>query len=174
MTTKPPETLTLDRVPTPIGDALIVVDGQARLCAFDWEDYEDRLARLVRRFLGPVELKPGPAPAAIRRPIEAYFRGDLDGLGTIACRIAGTAFQHSVWTALRDIRAGTTESYGGLAVRLGRPNAVRAVGLANGANPISVVVPCHRVIGSDGSLTGYGGGLPRKRWLLEHGRAILT
>jgi len=73
-----------------------------------------------------------------------------------------------VWQALREIPAGTTTSYGAIARKLGKPDAMRAVGLANGANPIAIVVPCHRVIGSDGSLTGYGGGLERKRWLLAH------
>ena len=87
-------------------------------------------------------------------------------------KTAGTDFQREVWRALRGIPCGTTLSYGELARRIGRPNAVRAVGLANGANPIGVVVPCHRVIGSNGSLTGYGGGIERKRWLLDHERQM--
>jgi methylated-DNA-[protein]-cysteine S-methyltransferase len=89
----------------------------------------------------------------------------LDALPTEAL---GTAFQRACWSSLRQIPAGTTTSYGALAKALGKPAAMRAVGLANGANPIAVVVPCHRVVGSDGSLTGYGGGLERKRWLLAH------
>jgi len=97
-----------------------------------------------------------------------YFEGDIDCLGAIPWRSAGTPFQRKVWTGLTKIPAGETRSYGALAAKLGCPSAVRAVGMANGANPISVVVPCHRVIGSDGSLTGYGGGLDRKRWLLRH------
>jgi len=80
----------------------------------------------------------------------------------------GTPFQQEVWRSLRAIPCGTTTSYGKLAAQIGRPAAVRAVGLANGANPVAVVIPCHRVIGSNGSLTGYGGGLERKRWLLDH------
>ena len=83
-------------------------------------------------------------------------------------KTAGTPFQKTVWKTLRKIECGHTISYAELARRIGRPSAVRAVGLANGQNPVSVVVPCHRVIGSDGRLTGYGGGLPRKKWLLEH------
>jgi len=92
----------------------------------------------------------------------------LDRLGTIRWRVAGTPFQRKVWTALRTIPVGTTTNYGALAARLDVPKAVRAVGHANGSNPISIVVPCHRVIGANGSLTGYGGGLERKRWLLQH------
>jgi methylated-DNA-[protein]-cysteine S-methyltransferase len=89
-------------------------------------------------------------------------------LDSLEVETAGTPFQRTVWHALREIPAGATMSYGALAKRIGRPSAVRAVGLANGANPIGIVVPCHRVVGADGSLTGYGGGLERKRWLLAH------
>ena len=99
-----------------------------------------------------------------------YFAGDLEAIDNIPVQTAGTAFQRSVWNELRRIPTGAPVSYGKLAQRIARPKAVRAVGLANGANPIGIVVPCHRVIGSDGSLTGYGGGLERKRWLLEHER----
>ena len=102
-----------------------------------------------------------------KRRWQAYFTGDLDRLGTIHWRVGGTAFQRKVWTALPKIPAGKTMSYGALAAH--RPAQSRARRrAANGANPISVVVPCHRVIGANGSLTGYGGGLERKRWLLEH------
>ena len=103
----------------------------------------------------------------MRRAFEAYFAGEgraLDGVPWVA---SGTPFQLSVWTALCTIPAGETLTYAGLAARIGRPTAVRAVGHANGANPVALVAPCHRVIGADGSLTGYGGSLPRKRWLLE-------
>jgi methylated-DNA-[protein]-cysteine S-methyltransferase len=100
--------------------------------------------------------------------LSAYFRGNLDRLGEIKWRVGGTDFQRSVWNALPSIPAGTTMSYGALATRLKVPKAVRAVGHANGANPLSVVIPCHRLIGADGSLTGYGGGIERKRWLLAH------
>ena len=94
--------------------------------------------------------------------------GDIAVLGKLPVASNGTPFQTSIWRALRKIKDGTTISYAELARRIGKPSAVRAAGLANGQNPISIVVPCHRVIGSDGSLTGYGGGLPRKEWLLRH------
>ncbi len=97
-----------------------------------------------------------------------YFKGDLDRLAAIEWRVAGTPFQQKVWNALPRIPAGTTLSYGALAAKLKMPNAVRAVGHANGSNPISVVLPCHRLIGANGSLVKYGGGLERKRWLLQH------
>jgi len=123
---------------------------------------------MMRRLYGPVAIAPGPAPTGTRRALADYFAGAVDALGAVSRRIAGTPFQRAVWQALPDIPAGETESYGALAARLGVPKAVRAVGAANGANPISLVLPCHRVIGADGSLTGYGGGLERKRWLLVH------
>ncbi len=159
----------LDRMKTPIGEALLVFDGEGRLRGFDWDDHEHRMRRILHRHYGPdALLEPGVAPAAIRRPLEAYFAGDILRLDEIECRTNGTAFQRAVWAALRRIPVGATRSYGSLAAELGTPKASRAVGLANGANPIGLVVPCHRVIGADGSLTGYGGGLDRKRWLLAH------
>jgi methylated-DNA-[protein]-cysteine S-methyltransferase len=165
----PHETFRVDRFETPVGDALLVTDEQGRLRALDWNDHQDRLERLLRRYYGKsASLVPGRAPDRVRKPLEAYFKGDLAQIDGIECSTAGTAFQRSVWAALRTIPAGTTLSYGALAVQVGSPKAVRAVGLANGANPVGLVVPCHRVIGSDGSLTGYGGGIERKRWLLMH------
>jgi methylated-DNA-[protein]-cysteine S-methyltransferase len=168
MNAKPPETFGLDRLQTPIGVVLLVTDIDGVLRALDWEDFESRMRELLRLQCGAPLLQTTPAPDQIRAALNGYFAGDLDCLKMIKWRVAGTAFQRKVWTALRTIPAGTTVSYGRLAAQLGMPKAVRAVGLANGANPISVVVPCHRVIGANGSLTGYGGGLPRKRWLLEH------
>jgi len=158
----------LDRATTPIGVALLVTDEESRLCALDWEEFESRLSRMLRRSYGPVAIEAGPAPAGTRRALGDYFAGAVYALDAIPWRIVGTPFQRAVWQALPDIPAGETESYGALAARLGTPKAVRAVGAANGANPISLVLPCHRVIGADGSLTGYGGGLGRKRWLLAH------
>jgi methylated-DNA-[protein]-cysteine S-methyltransferase len=108
------------------------------------------------------------APGAIGQALNEYFGGDLTAIDAVPVATAGSSFQRNVWSALRKIRAGTTLSYGGLAQELGCPKSVRAVGLANAANPIAIVVPCHRVIGADGSLTGYGGGIDRKRWLLTH------
>ncbi|MBV9569243.1 MAG: methylated-DNA--[protein]-cysteine S-methyltransferase [Hyphomicrobiales bacterium] len=167
-----PHRLHLDRFDTPIGTALLVTDDEGNLRLLDWEDHEERMRVLLRRRYGSVALEPAFAPAAIRLPLERYFAGELSALAEIPWRTQGTAFQQLVWNALTAIAAGETISYGALAMRIGKASAVRAVGLANGANPVSVVVPCHRVIGSDGSLTGYGGGLERKRWLLRHEGAL--
>jgi methylated-DNA-[protein]-cysteine S-methyltransferase len=109
--------------------------------------------------------------AAARAELTAYFAGTL-GSFTLPFAAAGTPFQQRVWAALTEIPYGSTTSYGALAARLGKARAVRAVGLANGRNPLPIIVPCHRVIGADGSLTGYGGGLERKRWLLAHEQAV--
>jgi len=173
MSAKPPETFTLDRLHTPIGTALLVTDAEGALRALDWEDYEPRMRQLLRLQCGAPALENARAPADTRAALSAYFAGELACLDAIKWRVAGTAFQRKVWTALRTIPVGTTTSYGALAARLDMPTAVRAVGHANGSNPISVVVPCHRVIGANGSLTGYGGGLQRKRWLLEHEGVVL-
>lgn len=166
MTGKLPETLTLDRVPTPIGTALVVTDEAGVLRAFNWTDYEDAMsAWLARRYPKAVRSE-GKGP--LRAEFDAYFAGQIEAFATVRWAGSGTAFQTKVWETLCTIPAGETLSYASLAERIGRPTAVRAVGLANGSNPVALVVPCHRVIGSNGSLTGYGGGLPRKRWLLEH------
>ena len=160
----------LDHLPSPIGEIVILTDDQGRMRALDWRDHEHRMRRLLSRQYraAGIQIIEGRAPAAIRTPIMQYFRGNVDAIDAIAVETAGTPFQRTVWRALRRIPAGMTSTYGKLATRIGRPAAVRAVGFANGANPISVVIPCHRLIGSDGSLTGYGGGLERKKWLLEH------
>jgi methylated-DNA-[protein]-cysteine S-methyltransferase len=173
MNAKPPETFTLDRLQTPIGIALLVTDAEGALRALDWDDYELRMRQLLRLQCGAPVLRNARAPADIRAALSAYFAGEFARLDQIEWRVAGTAFQRKVWTALRTIPAGTTTSYGVLAAQLDMPTAVRAVGHANGSNPISIVVPCHRVIGANGSLTGYGGGLQRKRWLLEHEGVVL-
>jgi methylated-DNA-[protein]-cysteine S-methyltransferase len=168
MTSKLPERLRLDRLATPIGESLIVTDETGCLRAFDWADREPGMARLLRLHYGTVVPESGAAPANVKRLLRRYFEGEVGCLAAIEWRTAGTPFQRSVWNGLTMIAPGETLSYGALAARLGCPKSVRAVGLANGSNPISVVVPCHRVIGSDGSLTGYGGGIERKRWLLNH------
>ncbi len=111
------------------------------------------------------------ALAAPRAQLAEYFAGGRVDF-TLALAAAGTPFQHKVWRALCEIPYGETISYGELARRIGQPTASRAVGLANGSNPIPIVVPCHRVIGSDGSLTGFGGGIERKRWLLAHEKKV--
>ena len=163
----PPETLTLDRLATPVGTALIVTDEAGTLRAFNWTDYEPAMLAWISKHYPKAKLAEGRSPPAVRQAFEAYFAGDPRALEAVAWQASGTAFQLKVWEALCTIPAGETLSYAGLAERIGRPTAVRAVGLANGANPVAVVVPCHRVIGTNGSLTGYGGGLPRKQWLLE-------
>lgn len=172
MTSKPPERLTLDRLATPIGETLIITDPDGILRAFDWLDRETSMARLLRLHYGSLKPEPGAAPATLMRALRRYFEGDLGALSGVPWRTAGTPFQRTVWAALTTIEPGETLSYGALAAKIGRPTSVRAVGLANGSNPISIVVPCHRVIGANGSLTGYGGGLERKRWLLRHEGAL--
>ena len=163
-----PDRLILDRAPSPIGELLIVTDETGALRALDFHDHEHRLDRLLKNHYGPLRPETGAAPAAIRDAMAAYFEGAFDVLREIAWATNGTAFQHALWTALTEIPAGQTITYSELARRAGRPLAVRAAGHANGSNPLSIVAPCHRVIGMDGSLTGYGGGIERKRWLLAH------
>lgn len=166
MTTPLP--LFLDEMESPVGTMYLVTDGQGRLRALDFHDYRPRMDRLLARHYGAVSLSPGAAPQTVRDRLEAYFAGEVTAIEGIETHTAGTPFQRQVWQALRTIPAGQTLSYGGLAARIGLAKAVRAVGLANGANPIAIIVPCHRVIGANGTLTGYGGGLDRKRWLLAH------
>jgi methylated-DNA-[protein]-cysteine S-methyltransferase len=158
----------LDRLSTPIGTALLVTDDAGVLRALDWEDYVPRMRDLLRRQYGEVLLTERCAPAALLTALAGYFRGDLDRLSDVPWRVAGTPFQQQVWSALPGIPAGRTMSYGAFAAQLQAPKAIRAVGHANGANPLSVVLPCHRLIGADGKLVKYGGGLARKRWLLRH------
>ncbi len=153
---------------TPIGVALIVTDEEAQVRALDWEDRAPSMHRLLRLHYGSVRLEPKGTASAAKRAVEAYFEGELTAIDSLPVKTGGTAFQRSVWAALRTIQTGETTTYGRLAAGLSRPKAVRAVGMANGANPVSVIVPCHRVIGADATLTGYGGGLERKRWLLRH------
>jgi methylated-DNA-[protein]-cysteine S-methyltransferase len=158
----------LEHFPTPIGTMLLVTDDRERLRALDWKEYEDRMRRLLRLHYGSGwSLSPGSSPR-VHAALEAYFAGDITAIDRVPTETRGTPFQRAVWAALRRIPAGDTMSYGALAARIDRRSAVRAVGRANGANPIGIVVPCHRVIGADMSLTGYGGGLERKRWLLRH------
>lgn len=166
--TKPLETLLLDRIATPVGEGLLITDEAGLLRAFDWTSHEARMHLLLRRQNPPTRLRDGRAPDKVRAVLDAYFAGELAAIDRLQIRTGGTEFQRRCWAALRTIPAGKTLSYKRLAEAIGSPAAVRAVGLANGANPIGVVVPCHRVIGSDGSLTGYGGGMERKRWLLAH------
>jgi methylated-DNA-[protein]-cysteine S-methyltransferase len=161
-------------VATPTGRMFAVTGDYGRLKALEWDDHSDRMATLVRRYQGPgVEFAEVPTPPApIGDALERYFAGDLIALDALETDPGGTPFQRECWAALRRIPPGETRSYSQQAATIGRPAATRAVGLANGANPIAIVVPCHRVVGADGSLTGFGGGLERKRWLLEHEGAV--
>jgi methylated-DNA-[protein]-cysteine S-methyltransferase len=162
--------LRTDRLRTPIGELTLAADGDGRLRVLDWTDHQDRLERLLRLHYGRrgYVLASERDPAGLTTAVAAYFEGDLRRIEGLPVATGGTPFQRAVWAALREIPCGATAAYADVARRIGRPSAVRAVGLANGANPIGVVVPCHRVIGKGGALTGYGGGLDRKRWLLAH------
>ena len=169
-----PLQLTLGRLDSPIGQVLTATDADGVLRALDFHDYEARLRRLLIRHYGEVELVEGAAPEPVRAALEAWFAGHLKAFDGLTVATGGTEFQRRVWAALRGIPAGETRSYGQLAAAIGQPTAVRAVGLANGANPVGIVTPCHRVIGAGGALTGYAGGVERKRWLLEHERAAVA
>jgi methylated-DNA-[protein]-cysteine S-methyltransferase len=164
--------LLIDRIDTPIGELLLVADASGKLRALDWADYEERMLRLLRLHYGKdgFKLMPAHNPHGLRDTLNRYFAGDIGAIDDIEVKTAGTPFQRGVWNELRNIPGGSAISYGKLAEQIARPTAVRAVGLANGSNPIGIVVPCHRVIGANGALTGYGGGLERKRWLLDHER----
>ena len=168
MTAAQPDAITIARHATPIGTALLAIDEAGVLRAFNWTDYEPQMTAWLSRRYPRATLAEGAAPGAVLAAFDAYFGGDPRALEPVAWRAVGTEFQLAVWTALCSIPAGETISYAQLAGRVGRPAAIRAVGLANGANPLALVAPCHRVIGANGSLTGYGGGLHRKRWLLAH------
>ena len=162
--------LLMDRIHTPIGEMLVVADEDGNLRATEWIGYEDRLDRLLRaHYRGrDLRLMSSRNLNGLTDRIRRYFRGELEAIDGLPVQTSGTLFQREVWRALREIPCGKTTTYARLAERIGSPTAVRAVGLANGSNPVGVVVPCHRVIGSNGSLTGYAGGIDRKRWLLEH------
>jgi methylated-DNA-[protein]-cysteine S-methyltransferase len=164
--------LLLGRVKSPVGAILVVCKGEI-LCALEFADSKDRMIAALRRRHGDFSLVEAADPAGVCTRIGAYLMGELDALDDISVDGGGTEFQRKVWVELRRIAPGEVVSYGALARRMGIPASVRAVARANALNPVSIVVPCHRVIGSDGSLTGYGGGLPRKRWLLEHEGVVL-
>src|SRR5690349_1878860 len=153
--------LFVDQLDTPIGEMLIVSDQAGRLRATDWTEHEDCMHRSLIRQYGEkgFRLESAHNSSHLTLAIRRYFAGELAAIDSLPVETGGTPFQRAVWHALRNIACGTTISYARLALNIGRFNAVRAVGLANGSNPIGVVVPCHRVIGADGSLTGYGGGI---------------
>jgi methylated-DNA-[protein]-cysteine S-methyltransferase len=167
-------------ISTPIGDMLALA-GDEGLCALEFIEVKkrqtaaskERLSRLqarLRRWFPPHDIvdEDSPVFARTRTWLSKYFAGEAAAIGDLPIDMHGAPFEKRVWQALLEIRAGETMSYGGIAKKLGSAGASRAVGAANGANPIAIIVPCHRVIGSSGSLTGYGGGLDRKTWLLNH------
>ena len=154
-----PQALTTECVASPIGVVVLRHDGRS----LHWLDFAEAPPE------GGVD---GGPPSPLAAAVAAYFAGDLEALDPLPVVVRGTAFETEVWQTLRRIPAGHTWSYRALAEAIGRPKAVRAVGAANGRNPVSLVLPCHRVIGADGSLTGYGGGLERKAWLLRHEGAL--
>lgn len=166
--------LLCDELATPLGKLVVITEESGALRLVGWVEDHPRLAPWLQSYTTSPRYSvrrvsnPGGASEALRR----YFEGELDALSGLVVASIGTPFQLQVWCALRGIVCGTTLSYAALARRIAQPSAVRAVGLANGANPISIVVPCHRVIGANGTLTGYAAGLRRKRWLLEHERAL--
>jgi methylated-DNA-[protein]-cysteine S-methyltransferase len=168
--------LFLSRLGSPLGDLLLVTDTEHSVRALDFATHEGHLHRGLRERYGDTTLlSDAPAPAEIARVVARYFSGDLNAIDSLPTVTAGSDLQRRVWAALRRIPAGTTTTYGKLARELGfdDPRAAIDIGAANGANPIAIIVPCHRVIASNGELRGYAWGVHRKRWLLEHERAIL-
>ena len=159
-------TLETATIETPAGGFWLAARDGALVAAEFVERMPHRLSRLEARF-GPLELRDAADPAGAASALRRFLSGDLDALEEVPLDAGGTPFQRDVWAALREIPPGTTATYAELAARVGRPAAVRAVGGANGANPVAVFVPCHRVVGKDG-LRGYAGGLARKAWLLAH------
>jgi methylated-DNA-[protein]-cysteine S-methyltransferase len=157
----------VDEIASPLGSMVLVSDGTA-VVTLDFADCRQRFDDSLKRRFGSVELLPTPDPGGFSSAVRSYLAGDREAVAKLPVRLAGTPFQETVWAALRSIPIGSTTTYGELAARLGRPGSARAVGRANALNPVAIAVPCHRVIGADGSLTGYAGGVERKRWLLAH------
>jgi methylated-DNA-[protein]-cysteine S-methyltransferase len=160
-----------DEFDSPIGRLLFVSDGES-ICALGFPGYDRTIDAWLGRRFGAFDSKRGSDPQNLRSILRMYFDGDLHAFDATPVDTGGTTFQEQVWETLRTIPAGGTWSYSQLAMRIGRPRAVRAVGHANGQNPVAIIVPCHRVIGASSALTGYGGGLERKRWLLQHEGAL--
>ena len=158
-------TLALGRYDSPLGQLAVATVGD---CVVGIDLRGDPAALEIQLIKQTGASASGSPSRVVLGCLDRYFAGDLTAIDALAVNPSGTPFQLRVWSALRDVRAGLTTSYSAIATRLGTPRAVRAVGAANGANPIPIVIPCHRVIGADGRLVGYGGGLERKRWLLAH------
>ncbi|HEX2592169.1 MAG TPA: methylated-DNA--[protein]-cysteine S-methyltransferase [Rhizomicrobium sp.] len=158
----------IDELATPLGPLQIISDVKGAIRLVGWHEGEARYHGTLRRWHGDIVLTKKKNAFGHTKAMRDYFAGDIGILDTLPVASEGTDFQKKVWQTLRKIPGGQTWSYGQMAQHLGQPSATRAVGLANGSNPIGIVVPCHRVIGANGTLTGYGGGLPRKKWLLAH------
>jgi methylated-DNA-[protein]-cysteine S-methyltransferase len=164
--------LLIDTIESPIGNIIIVVD-EGKMCALDFGGYEERMMKLLKRRYAAVQLKQVDNPQGFSDCVKNYLAGDFKSLDAIPVHTGGTPFQQQVWNALREIPTGQTFTYSQLAEKIGRPKATRAVGMTNSLNPIAIVLPCHRVVGANASLTGYAGGLDRKHWLLRHEGALL-
>jgi methylated-DNA-[protein]-cysteine S-methyltransferase len=159
--------LAVENITTPIG-TMVAVHSGAVLVHLDFEDCATRMMVMLRRRFGEIRPVPHPGKTVIGPRLDAYFGGDLTACRAVETDGGGTSFQRDVWAALRRISPGRTAAYSEIAAEIGRPRAVRAVARANALNPIAILVPCHRVIGKNGRLTGYAGGLHRKEWLLAH------
>lgn len=166
-------TLLTTELDTPAGPVVFARSGD-RICALGFKDHWRGLRKELEKRFGDIHIRPDKDGGKPARALRRYLDGDLDALDGLEVDTAGTPFQEKVWSRLRKIPAGRTISYAELARAVGDPSAVRAVAGANARNPVSIVVPCHRVIASDGKLAGYGGGIERKRWLLVHEGAILV
>jgi methylated-DNA-[protein]-cysteine S-methyltransferase len=164
--------LTICTAPSPIGPLTIAAHDD-RVCLLHFGKDDAGVHKALSRWYPDETVEKDADPAGAATALAAYFSGAIDALDDRPVELNGTRFQRSVWTRLRSVRAGRTATYAEIAKAIGSPEAVRAVGAANGANPIALIVPCHRIIGSNGTLTGYGGGLSNKRWLLQHERALL-
>lgn len=174
MRSAPPLRLTLSRLDSPIGPLALACEDGGVLRGLS---FGDGLIRTMRREYPAAAAIEGAAPAAVARTLAAYFDGDREALTrtpwTLDGAAAGDGFQSRVWRALAGTSAGVTLTYGEMAARAGEPGAAQAAGVALNRNPIPLVLPCHRVIGADGALVGFGGGLERKAWLLRHEGALL-
>lgn len=162
------ETIGVGQMATPLGDIRLAFDTGGALMALEWSVDQGRLERLLGKQWAGSEFVERAVPPILREALDGYFNGDVSALGRITVRTNGTDFQERVWAALRAIPAGETRSYGQIAMAVGSPKAVRAVGQANRFNPVSLVNPCHRVIATGGGLGGYEWGHERKTWLLAH------
>lgn len=167
--------LTVSRIDSPVDRLSLATDEQGRLRGICWGD--DGLKKAMRREYPDAEMVEGETPCDVLAGLEAFFGGDMTAFDRIPWSLAGATagdgFQARVWRALADIPAGQTISYGEMARRAGEPGAAQAAGVALNRNPIAVVLPCHRVVGADGAMVGFGGGLERKTWLLRHEGALL-